>query len=614
MSTPRVLRTVAALALALAGLTSCAIPGDSSDISTTESEVALPPPTNLTVTNVRSDRQDLNWDPSPGATKYVILRGPSSGAETSYTSWSAPPYSATHLTANTQYCWEVKNVDSANEVSGPSNEVCLTTPGLIAAPTGVTATATSDTSVNVSWSAVSGAVKYYVNQSVAGGAYARVGTVLSPTVTFDKTALASNTQYCYTVQAEDSGANDSAPSAPACATTFLDGLEGYWKMDDATGTTATDSSGFGRNATLSGSSFATMPKAPLDDNKTGLSITSSSSSVATTAAVDAFRLTSAFSIAAWVYAPAAGDVRIMGMRNSGTCGQGTFGWELSQTSATGLAFMGQNSTARFGTTLPVGAWTHVAVTFAGGSNGTMLLYINGAQVASTTYSASNNLSLPLTLGHVGGCAGGAVLLDEVQILSRVLTPTELANMGTVPPAPTSLMITSTTSTAINLGWTAPASGADKWVILRGTAAGNETPYTHAPNPPTTFNGNHLQSNTQYSWEVETVQHGLLSLPSNEVIGTTLAGPAAPTGVTATPVSQTRINIAWNAVTNATKYYVFISTDGITYTAKGSVLAPTTTFQAVNLTANTPYWFEVQAEDAGGMKSPMSAPAMATTLM
>src|SRR5262249_2843776 len=99
------------------------------------------------------------------------------------------------------------------------------------------------------------------------------------------------------------------------------------------------------------------------------------------------------------------------------------------------------------------------------------------------------------------------------------------------------------------------------------------------------------------------------------VQTTLAGPAAPTGVTATAASQTRINVSWTAVTNATQYFIFESTAGASgpYTQVGHTNAPTVTFRATGPTANTQDWVEVKAEDAGFLRSPMSAPATATTL-
>jgi titin len=576
----------------------------------------------LTVVNVRSDRQDLTWTVAPGTVKQVILRGLAGpGSETSYTeccNGTSNTFIADHLTAGTSYCWQVENVNNLGERSAPSNEVCLSTSGVpvIPPPATVTATQISASRIRVDWSAVTNATKYTINQSEAGGPFVPVGAVLSPTLTFLKANLIAGTEYCYTIVVTTNDGTSPASSPPACATTIIAGLEGYWKFDEQTGTTASDSSGFGRTATLSGATFSKLDKAPIDDNRSVLDVPSTATAGANTAAVQAFRLTGAFSISFWANIPvAATDVKFMGMHNPGGCGAGAPGWEISQ-SAGGLAFISQSGTRSFGSSLATDQWTHVAVTYPGGANATMRLYLNGVEIANGPYTASNSLQLPMTFGHVGGCAGGQALLDEIQVFSRELTATEVATIGTVPQPPTNLTITKNNSTVQDLAWTAPAGGADHWVILRGvgpTAPGNEVPYTHAPNPPTTFNGDHLQPDTQYSWQVRTVKNRLLSNPSTEVVATTASAPAAPTGVTATAVSQTRINLAWNPVTNATKYYIFMSTAGGPFVAKGGIIAPTVTFQAANLTANTLYSFEVQAEDAGFTRSAVSAPASATTL-
>lgn len=682
------------------------------ELDAIESEVALPPPMNLTVVNVRPDRQDLSWTIVPGTVKHVVMRGFSSGTETSYTECCNAPentFIANHLQPNTTYCWQVKNVNSTWQVSEPSNEVCLTTPAdsgvvapstvtatpisstrisvewsdvagvtkyyvnqsenngpyqrvgsvlapgtsflkanltpgveycytiesenanglsaasapacatttLVPAPATVSATTLSTTRIRLSWSGVSVANKYYVNRSAANGPYQRVGSVLAPTTTFDNVNLTPGVQYCYTIESENSDGLSAPSTPPACASTLPAGLEGYWRFDEAMGSVAVDSSGNGRNASLgAGASFTKLAKAPIDDNVSMLSISTGADGRATTGNVAAFRLTGPFSIALWAYVPASAPViRLLGMRNSSACGAGNPGWELAQDS-TGLSFIGENATASFGSSLPLGTWTHIAVTYAGGVDGAMRLYLNGVEVASLPYTAVNSIATSMAIGRPAGCAGGAVVLDELRILSRELAATEVATIGTQPPPPSNLMITRITSTVMDLSWTAPAGGADKWVILRGvgpTAPGNALPYTHAgPGTKTTFNGDHLQPATQYSWQVRTVKNGLLSNPSNEVVDTTLSPPEAPTGVMATAVSSTRINVSWNAVANATKYYVFMSTNSGPYSPRGSVLAPTTTLQIVNLSPNTMYSFQVQAEDAGLTRSAMSAPASATT--
>ncbi|HEX2641574.1 MAG TPA: sialidase family protein, partial [Thermoanaerobaculia bacterium] len=85
-----------------------------------------------------------------------------------------------------------------------------------AAPTGVTATATSQTAATVSWTASSGATSYNILRSTtSGGPYSQVGTSATPS--FSDSGLTCNTPYFYVVQAV--GACASGNSAQATATT-----------------------------------------------------------------------------------------------------------------------------------------------------------------------------------------------------------------------------------------------------------------------------------------------------------------------------------------------------------------------------------------------------------
>ena len=85
-----------------------------------------------------------------------------------------------------------------------------------AAPTGLTATATSQTQINLSWTAVPGATSYTIlRATTSGGPYTAVGT--STTTSFSNTGLNCNTTYYYVVTA--SNGCSSGNSAQAQATT-----------------------------------------------------------------------------------------------------------------------------------------------------------------------------------------------------------------------------------------------------------------------------------------------------------------------------------------------------------------------------------------------------------
>jgi lysyl endopeptidase len=86
-----------------------------------------------------------------------------------------------------------------------------------AAPTGVSASAASQSQINVSWSASSGATSYSILRSTtSGGPYSSAGS--SATTSFSNTGLACNTTYHYVVQASN-GTCNSGNSAQASATT-----------------------------------------------------------------------------------------------------------------------------------------------------------------------------------------------------------------------------------------------------------------------------------------------------------------------------------------------------------------------------------------------------------
>ncbi|HEX4956118.1 MAG TPA: fibronectin type III domain-containing protein [Thermoanaerobaculia bacterium] len=87
-------------------------------------------------------------------------------------------------------------------------------------------------------------------------------------------------------------------------------------------------------------------------------------------------------------------------------------------------------------------------------------------------------------------------------------------------------------------------------------------------------------------------------------------PAAPTGLSATAVSSSQINLSWSAVSGATEYRILRSTtSGGPYTQVGT--STTTSFSNTGLTASTTYYYVVRS--FATCESGNSAQASATTL-
>lgn len=157
--------------------------------------------------------------------------------------------------------WQVSVVDTADWrafVTSPPSDATAPT-----VPTGLSATATGPTIVNLAWSASTDAVGITgYEYRASGGAAVDAGAGLTETVL----GLTASTLYSFQVRAYDAAGNRSGWSTAASATTATAApgvaeLEaavmalspiGYWKLDETTGTTAIDSSGNGRNGTYSG--------------------------------------------------------------------------------------------------------------------------------------------------------------------------------------------------------------------------------------------------------------------------------------------------------------------------------------------------------------------------
>ncbi|MDP9221023.1 MAG: DUF4082 domain-containing protein, partial [Actinomycetota bacterium] len=99
-------------------------------------------------------------------------------------------------------------------------------------------------------------------------------------------------------------------------------------------------------------------------------------------------------------------------------------------------------------------------------------------------------------------------------------------------------------------------------------------------------------------------------PSSSVVSVTLV-PPAPTGVTATAISSSRIDVSWGSATGATGYRVERSADGSTGWLQ--VATPNaTSYSDTGLSAGATFYYRITATNSGG-GSPTSAVAFATTL-
>jgi fibronectin type 3 domain-containing protein/lysophospholipase L1-like esterase len=181
-----------------------------------------PAPTGLTATTASSSAINVSWTDVAGETGYRLERSPngtSGWATAGTTAQDVTSFQDTGLSASTTYHYRVVATNEAGD-SSPSGTASATTLGVPPpTPTGVTATAASQTAIDVSWTDVAGETGYRVERSSNGtSGWSGVGTTGQNVTTFRNTGLSASTTYFYRVVATNS-AGDSTPSSVVSATT-----------------------------------------------------------------------------------------------------------------------------------------------------------------------------------------------------------------------------------------------------------------------------------------------------------------------------------------------------------------------------------------------------------
>jgi len=217
-------------------------------------------------------------------------------------------------------------------------------------------------------------------------------------------------------------------------------LAGYWKLDEGAGTTASDSSGNGRDGTATNNPAWTtsLNSTTVFDNISGLDHDGVDDYVTMGNVINAGD-TSDLTISGWFYRDTfASDDVLLAKRNGNTAGDvGYVVWIDASTdrlrfeASDGTDEFELSSTATFTST----GWNHFVIVWDQDSTGASEIYINGAD---------NNATQTGTIGNVGDLTNAVALrlgaesdagapfdgkLDDVRIYSAALSATEAGNIG-----------------------------------------------------------------------------------------------------------------------------------------------------------------------------------------
>ena len=496
-----------------------------------------------------------------------------------------------------------------------------TVPG---APTGLTATASGTTAINLSWSAPASTggsaitgYKIEVSPNGTSGWTDQVANTNSTATTYAHTGLAAGTTRYYRVSAINAnGAGvpsnvDSATSATT-ATTVPGAPTGL--AATASGTTAIDLS-WSAPASTGGSAITGYKIEVSPDGTSGWTDqVADTNSTATTYAHTGLTpgTTRHYRVSA-INANGTGTASNVDSTTTGTSAPGA---------PTGLA-----ATAS-GTTAIDLSWSAPASTGGSAITGYKIeVSPNGTsgwtdQVADTSSTATTYAHTGLTPGDTRHYRVSAINTNGAGTASNV----DSATTGTtVPGAPTGLTAMASGTTAIDLSWSAPAStggsaitgykiesssdGGSSWSDLVANTSNTTTTYAHTG----------LTPGTTRHFRVSAINANGTGLPSNVDSATTDAtAPGAPTGLTATASETTAIDLSWSAPASTggsaiTGYKIEVSPDGTSgWTDQvADTNSTATTYAHTGLTAGTTRHYRVSAINTQGTGTPSNVDSATT---
>ena len=208
--------------------------------------------------------------------------------------------------------------------------------------------------------------------------------------------------------------------------------------------------------------------------------------------------------------------------------------------------------------------------------------------------------------------------------SNVASATTTTVADTTPPtAPTNLVATANSPSQIGLTWTAATDnvGVTSYLVERCQGAGCSSFAQVGTSTSASYSDTGLTPGTSYSYRVRASDAATNLGPYSDIAtattttGTDAQPPSAPTALTATVVSSSRIHLAWTASTDnvGVTAYRIERCQGAACTSFAQVgSASAVTFADTGLTGATSYSYRVRASDAAGNLSGYSNVATATT--
>ena len=331
-----------------------------------------------------------------------------------------------------------------------------------------------------------------------------------------------------------------------CNADVTNGLIGYWKLDEASGTVAHDSSGLGYDGTVTAAS-GTYAWRPTGGRINGAFVNLSSSAPITVQNNSQINFSGDFTFALWVKLSTSDHAPLL-WKSVRPISQGTAfqGYGLGMISGHLQAFLdGRNQVGTLA--IPIGQWAHLAMVKSGLS---LILYVNG--VADVPMSAPATITpsdAPLIFGTTN---------DDVRVYNRALTALEIqaiaasngSYVGATQVAPPEITVFAANPTSIAAGQSATlswqVSGASTILIDNGIGSQSSVSsgsVTVSPTTSTTYTLTALNSGGSTALTATVVVAHPTDPPSKNVVITAPLSNATLSGTTTLAATVTGLPTA-----------------------------------------------------------------------
>jgi hypothetical protein len=264
-------------------------------------------------------------------------------------------------------------------------------------------------------------------------------------------------------------------SLSAAEVARLYGLIGDWKLNQTSGTTATDTTPFGRNGTLTGSANWST-----DCGGTGVFDFDGSAHVFTIANATDFQPTTMLAAAAWIKGDAWGSgSSANAILRKGDTNPNNYALQVADGRVELLLDGNDSAGIRGNTVLATGQWYHVAATWDGS---TVKIYVNGQLDNGSGTARTGTIGADTRPLYLGGRAGADYfngMIRDIRFYNRPFTSAELVKMaglaghwkfaeGSGTSAADSSGLANTATLSGGATWTTDCVGNNNALLTNGT--------------------------------------------------------------------------------------------------------------------------------------------------